>query len=108
MKNASLAALALGLAAGALPGGNVVVGTPEAVAKTQAQVKAGQQATPNPVPLRYPTLGTNAVAPANWLRTRHTRRRRYPAPGWSVAEDRRRAKKARNVKRNRRAQRGGK
>lgn len=102
-RSALLAAAALGLTACALPGGHTVVGTPEAVAKTQAQTAGADQArgiVPN-----NPSLGTNAMAPVNWARMRYTSTR-WPGRGWSVAEDRRRAKKARNVRRNRRAQRG--
>ena len=48
------------------------------------------------------------AAMLRWLNSRRqTRRTGYPAPGWSVAEDRRRAKKRRNQLRNRRAHRGG-
>ena len=104
MNRSSLLALAaLGMTAGALPGGHTVVGTPAAVAQTQAQVAGAAQAqgiVPN-----NPSFGTNAMAPVNWARRRYTRRR-YPRTQWSVAVDRRRAKKARNVRRNRRAQRG--
>jgi hypothetical protein len=103
-RSASLAAAALAAAAGLgmaqLPGGHTVVGTPEAIAKTQTQVRAD---TGMPTSTR---AGTNAQAPVNWARTRYTRRR-YPAPGWSVDEDRRRAKKKRAQARNRRAHRGG-
>ncbi len=102
-RGALMAAAALGLMAGNLPGGATVVGTPQAVAQTQAQVVGAAQAQgiiPNNT-----SLGTNAMAPANWARLRYTRQR-YPRTQWSVAEDRRRAKKARNVRRNRRAQRG--
>ena len=99
-----LTAAALGMMAGTLPGGGTVVGTAEAVAKTQAQVES-QQPTKDRAPATR--SGTDAVAPSNWGSLRRTGWR-YGRPGWSVAEDRRRAKKARNVARNRRAQRGGK
>lgn len=99
-----LALAALGMTAGALPGGHTVVGTPAAVAQTQAQVAGAAQAQ-GIANNGAPTSGTNAVAPVNWARLRYTRLR-YPRTNWSVAVDRRRAKKARNVRRNRRAQRG--
>jgi hypothetical protein len=93
------------MAAAALPGGATVIGTPAAVAATQAQLAgAGVTKDRGMSPVR---TGTDAYKPSHWPYSRRTSYR-YPAPGWSVAQDRRRAKKARNVARNRRAQRGGK
>lgn len=100
------AAAALGMAAAAIPGSGAVVGTADAVARTQAQLQ-GAEVTKGGAPAAPGKRGTDAYVPRNWPRLRRTSYR-YPRPGWSVAQDRRRAKKARNVARNRRAQRGGK
>jgi hypothetical protein len=101
----ALALAGTAMAAATLQGGATVIGTPAVIAKTQAQL-AGVDVTKDrgTSPVR---AGTDAYAPQNWPRLRRTSYR-YPRPGWSVAQDRRRAKKARNVARNRRAQRGGK
>lgn len=50
--------------------------------------------------------GVDRVVNAIFGRIGAGSRPRYPRPGWSVAEGKRRARKARNVARNRRAHRG--
>lgn len=99
------AAALIGLTAGMLSGGSAVVGTPEAVAKTQAQVRAADMQKD-----RAPTINRFAVDMDRLTRIRFGHRsgpRRWPGLGWPVAHDRRQARKRRNAARNRRAQRGG-
>ena len=102
-RSKALAAAALA-AAGALSGGTTIVSSADTIARSQAQTTAAD-VTKDRAPSALHKAGTDLASPSRWQWLRSTRYR-YPAPGWPVAVDRRRAKKARNVARNRRAQRG--
>lgn len=93
---AGLAAIALGLAS---LGGSIA-----AVGESAARASSAARDLGNALAARAP--GTDQALRAQWLAVRGSRGSGYPTPGWSVREGQRRARKARNVRRNRRSHRG--
>jgi hypothetical protein len=69
--------------------------------------EAARSAAPTPDKSAAPRPGDTADRRASWAPTKRTRSGGYlKRDGWSVAQDRRNARKARNVARNRAAHRG--
>lgn len=104
LRGASLAALALG----ALAGGSFApaISMPAGMARTLHQLGATAANEGRGLPAQGPMTKEQKAARLDWLRRRGTKGYRRPGPGWSYAHVKRCARKARNVAKNRRAQRG--
>ena len=103
LRGAALTALAIGAMAGAsfAP----TIGTP-AMVRTVSQAGEPAANEGRSLPTKAPMSPEQKAARLDWLRRRSTTGYRRPGPGWSYAHVKRCARKARNVARNRRAQRG--
>lgn len=104
IRGAALTAFAVGAMAGVSMA--PTVSTPAGMVRTVAEAGGPAANEGRSLPTQGPMSPEQKAARLDWLRRRSTAGYRRPGPGWSYAHVKRCARKARNVARNRRAQRG--